>query len=95
MSKVRWDKVDPDCTVSRMSRCLDCGAIVSEVDQISHEGFHAILDDHANMLAVLQSSHLSDALHQRYDVTERYSKHANKNNWSQEAMNEVIKEILG
>ena len=72
--------------------CLDCGALV--VDQTAHTRFHSILGSHGWALAVLQTAHLSERTHDRYDVPQRIrSKHFD--NWSADALAEVMEGLPG
>lgn len=49
--------------------CTDCGGLV--LDMAAHERFHAILNSHALVLALLQTSHTVEHVHNRYDIAER------------------------
>ena len=53
-----------------VQRC-ECGALVALADQTKHDQFHAILNDHARALAVLQNIHLSPLTHDRWDAYDR------------------------
>jgi hypothetical protein len=56
--------------------CQDCGALVGERE--SHDRFHAILNEHALLLALLKVSHLAAHVHDRYDIDERLIKARNR-----------------
>lgn len=49
--------------------CTDCGCLV--LDMAAHERFHSILNSHALVLALLQTSHTVEHVHNRYDIHER------------------------
>jgi hypothetical protein len=75
-------------SLSYWYECKDCGSVIR--DPRVHDRFHAILDDHATAIAVLLTSHVNEAQHAKYDVVERANKGRNKDNWSAEAMAEVV-----
>lgn len=72
-----------------VDRCLECGAMVLDRDE--HDRFHAILNHQGKAIAVLINAHLTERTHARYDVRERIGE--NPNNWSAEAMAEVVADI--
>jgi len=37
----------------------------------AHERFHSILNSHALVLALLQTSHIAEHVHNKYDIHER------------------------
>lgn len=41
------------------------------LDMAAHERFHSILNSHALVLALLQTSHTVEHVHNRYDIHER------------------------
>lgn len=66
--------------------CLDCGAVV--VDAEVHNRFHSILGSHAWALAVLETAHIAEHVHAKYDVVERIDS-KKFDNWSADALAEV------
>jgi hypothetical protein len=66
--------------------CLDCGAIVAE--QAAHTRFHSILSGHAWTLAVLKTTHLSAAIHDRYEAPMRIDS-KRFDSWTNDAFAEV------
>jgi hypothetical protein len=67
--------------------CLDCGVVVAIRE--AHTRFHSVLSSHAWSLAVLKTSHIGPAVHDRYDVVERIDS-KKFGNWSADALAEVI-----
>lgn len=67
--------------------CEDCGVVVAITD--SHARFHSILSGHAWTLAVLKTSHIGPAAHNRYDAVERIDR-KKFDSWSGDALAEVI-----
>ena len=65
--------------------CEDCGCVVT--DEKAHTRFHSILGGHAHALAVLQVAHIAAHVHDKYDT---YDRIAATDNWSAEALAEVI-----
>jgi len=70
--------------------CEDCGAAVT--DQAAHTRFHSILSAHAWTLAVLKTTHISLAVHDRYNAVERIDSRK-FDSWSGEAFAEVIRSL--
>lgn len=67
--------------------CSDCGVLVE--DQAVHKRFHSILSSHGWALAVLQTSHISREVHDKFDVRERIQRRR-FDNWSADALAEVM-----
>jgi hypothetical protein len=49
--------------------CKDCGLVVAMRD--AHTRFHGIMSSWALALAILKTSHIGPAVHDKYDVDER------------------------
>jgi hypothetical protein len=71
--------------------CEDCGVVAAIRE--AHTRFHSILSSHAWVLAILKTSHLGPAVHDKYDVAERVSRRQ-FDNWSADALAEVM-EAMG
>lgn len=66
--------------------CGDCGVMV--VNRQVHNRFHSILNSHAWALAVLQTAHVSERTHAKWDVREQVEIRQ-FDNWSRDALNEM------
>jgi hypothetical protein len=75
-----------------VQRCLDCGALVLDVE--THNRFHSILSSHAWALAVLKTAHIAAHVHDRFEVPDRINSRR-FDNWSADALAEVITQIDG
>ena len=69
--------------------CEDCGVVVAITE--AHTRFHSILSSYAWALAILKTSHVGPHSHAKYDVVKRIDS-KKFDNWSADALAEVIKE---
>ena len=68
-----WARRTDDCS---FVVCKDCGVPV--MDKEAHTTFHSILNEHALAIAILLTSHVSDGVHSKYDVHERFNRRREK-----------------
>lgn len=86
----RYKDTGTSIGVCALAICEDCGVIVA--DKKAHTRFHSIMSSWAWALAVLKTSHVAVYIHDKYDVVERIDS-KKFDNWSADALAEVIKEL--
>jgi hypothetical protein len=70
-----------------VTACEDCGVVVTITE--AHTRFHSIMSSWAWALAILKTTHIGPAAHNRYDAVERIDS-KRFDSWSGDALAEVI-----
>lgn len=66
--------------------CMACGVLV--VDKESHDRLHSIMSSWALAIAILKTSHVSEEIHDNWDVIQRIDRRRFRNNNADGAKNE-------